>query len=353
MDFQGYNSSANQPPQQQPPQHQTPPPPVYITEPKKKRGIFGLFRSIFMGFSFLFNIFIFLVFISIIMFFVSGQKDVLVEDVVREGPAETKIAIVSLEGTIYDEQADVVFKQLSAAQKDESVKAVILRVNSPGGTVSASDRIHHEIMKFRNKTRKPVIAFMQGTAASGGYYASVACEKIIAEPTTITGSIGVISSYVVLQNLLEDKLGVQPVVVKSGEKKDWPSNFRVPSEEEIQYIHDKLISPTLDIFVNVVAKGRESVLSLEEVKILADGSIFGAQEAKEEKLIDDIGYLDDAINMVKSIAGITNAQVVQYKRPFSLNSILGVESKQSLLKLDRNTIFELGTPQVLYMWNAY
>ena len=351
MEFQGYNNSANQtPPNQVPPQ---PVPPVFYTEKKKKGGLMGFFRGIFMGISVLIKIFFILVFIGIIGFFVSDKKDDLMEDIVRQGPEDAKIAIVNLEDTIYDEQADSIYKQLAAAQNSEFVKAVILRVNSPGGTVSASDRIYHDIMNFRNKTHKPVIAFMQGTAASGGYYASVACEKIIAEPTTITGSIGVISSYLVLQNLLEDKLGVQPVVIKSGEKKDWPSNYRAPSEEEIQYIHDKLIKPTLDIFVNVVAKGRESVLSLEEVKELADGSIFGAQEALEKKLIDDIGYLDDAINMAKSIAGINEAQVIQYKRPFSFGGIMGVESKQNLLNLDRNTLFELGTPQVMYLWNAY
>ncbi|MBN2590206.1 MAG: signal peptide peptidase SppA [Sedimentisphaerales bacterium] len=347
MDFQGYNNSANQTPPQ------PTPPPVFVSEKKRKGGLLGFFRGIFTGFSVLIKIVFILMFISIIMFFVSGQKDVLMEDVLRDGPVGTKIAVVSIQDIIDAGQAENVFKQLKAAQKDDNVKAVILRVDSPGGTVSASDQIHHEIMNFRAKTKKTVIAFMQGTAASGGYYASVACEKIIAEPTTITGSIGVISSYLVLQSLLEDKLGVQPVVVKSGEKKDWPSNFRAPSDEEIQYIQDKLIKPTLEIFVNVVAKGRESVLTMDEVKELADGSIFGAQEALEKKLIDDIGYLDDAIDMIKSIARIGDAQVIQYKRPFSLGSIMGVESKQNLLKLDRNTLFELGTPQTLYLWNAY
>ena len=328
-------------------------PPVQIIEKKQKRSIWGILRTIIMGFSMIINVVLFLMLIGLGMFIFTGQKDVLQEEIVRDGPAGTKIAVVNLQGTIYAEQAENVYKQLRSAQKDDQVKAVILRVDSPGGTVSASDEIHHEIMNFRTITKKPVIAFMQGTAASGGYYASVACEKIIAEPTTITGSIGVISSYMVLKNLLEDKLGVQPVVIKSGAKKDWPSSFRDPNEEEIRYIHDKLIKPTLEIFVNVVAKGREKVLTLNEVRELADGSIFGAQEAMDKKLIDDIGYLDDAIKMVKSMAGIGDAQIIQYKRPFSLGSILGVESKQNLLKLDKNTLFELGTPQTLYLWNAY
>ncbi len=327
--------------------------PMYIPEKRKKGSFWKIFWGIILVFSFLVNIVLFMMLIGVGMFVVTGQRGNLVEEVIREGPMGTKIAVVSIEGTIYSEQANNVYKQLKAAGKDEQVKAVILKVDSPGGTVSASDQIYHEILNFRNKTKKPVIAFMQGTAASGGYYASVACERIMAEPTAITGSIGVISSYLVLQNLLEDKLGVQPVVVKSGEKKDWPSSFRAPTDEERQYIKDKLIVPTLEIFIGVVAKGREKSLSLSEIRELADGSIFGAQEALQKKLIDDIGYLDDAINMVKSLAGIGNAQVIQYKKQFSLGSLLGVESKQNLFKLDKNTLFELGTPQTLYLWSAY
>ena len=326
---------------------------IYSPKPKKRTNLWRIFWGILTGLSILANIGMFFLLIGLIVFAMSGQRSTLIEEVVREGPFGTKIAIVSLEGTIYAEQADIVYKQLKAAKKDSQVKAVILRVDSPGGTVSASDQIYHEILKFREQTNKPVIAFMQGTAASGGYYASVACEQIIAEPTTITGSIGVISSYLVMQSLLEEKLGVQPVVVKSGEKKDWPSSFRAPSEQEIQYIQTKLIEPTLEIFVNVVAKGREHALTLSQVKELADGSIFGAEEAKQNQLIDEIGYLDDAIELVKSIAGIKDATVIQYNRPFSLSSLLGVESKQNLLKLDRNTLYELSTPQTMYLWSAY
>ena len=348
MDFED-NNSPNQS-NKMPPR---PMPPFYPPERRKKGSFWKIFWGIILGLSILANIALFTMLIGVGMLVMTGQRGSLMEEVIREGPPGAKIAVVNLVGTIYAEQADYVYKQLKAARKDAQVKGVILRVDSPGGTVSASDRIHHEIMKFHETTKKPVIAFMEGTAASGGYYASVACEKIMAEPTTITGSIGVISSYLVLQNLLEDKLGVQPVVVKSGEKKDWPSSFRAPTDAEIQYIQTKLIEPTLDIFINVVAKGREKLLSLEEVKNLADGSIFGAKEALENKLIDQIGYMDDAIVLIKSIAGITEAQVVQYRRPFSLGSLLGVESKQNLLKLDKNTLTELGTPQTMYLWSAY
>jgi protease-4 len=347
MDFEDNNTQNH--PNHVPPR---PMPPFYTPERRKKGSFWRIFWGIVLGLSIFANIALFTMLVGVGMFVMTGQRGTLMEEVIREGPAGTKIAVVNLTGTIYSEQADYVYKQLRNAGKDSQVKGIILRVDSPGGTVSASDRIHHEIMKFREDTKKPVIAFMEGTAASGGYYASVACEKIMAEPTTITGSIGVISSYLVLQNLLEDKLGVQPVVIKSGEKKDWPSNFRAPTDAEIQYIQSKLIEPTLDIFINVVAKGREP-LTLEDVKELADGSIFGAKEALENKLIDQIGYMDDAIALAKSMSGVSDAQVVQYRRPFSLGSLLGAESKQNLFKLDKNTLSELGTPRMMYLWSAY
>jgi len=298
------------------------------------------------------NIALFFILIGVVAIFATGQRGLLTEEVVREGPARTKIAMITVQGVIYGEVASDVYRQLKAARRDKHVKGVIVRVNSPGGTISASDQIYKEINKFREEEKKPVVAFMQGVAASGGYYTSVACEEIIAEPTTITGSIGVISWYFVVQELLEDKLGVLPVVVKSGQKKDWPSSFRAPTPEEIQYMRDKVITPALDRFVEVVAEGRKEKLTLDDVRRLADGGIFGAQEAVDEKLIDKIGYLDDAIELAKSLAEIDKAQVVQYRKPFSLTDFLSYR-KPNLLKIDRTTLYEFSTPQILYLWSAY
>jgi protease-4 len=120
-------------------------------------------------------------------------------------------------------------------------------------------------------------------------------------------------------------------------------------------MRDKLITPALERFVKVVYEGRKAKLTLDDVRRLADGGIFGAKEAKEEKLIDEIGYLDKAIERVKSLAGIDKAQkaqVVQYRKPFSLTDFLSYR-KSNLLKIDRTTLYELGTPQILYLWSAY
>jgi protease-4 len=323
-----------------------------IKEPRKKGTGWGIIWWIMMVFSVMGNLILFLLLVGVITIFTTGQGSLLTEEVLREGPARAKIAVINVQGIIYGEIANDVYGQLKAAREDSRVRGLIIRVNSPGGTVSASDQIYKEISKFREKENKPVIAFMQGVAASGGYYTSVACEKIIAEPTVITGSIGVISSYLVVQELLEEKLGILPVTIKSGQKKDWPSYYRTPSPEEIQYMQDKLIGPAYDRFVQIVAEGRKSLLTSDDIKELADGSIFGAQEALDKKLIDDIGYLDEAIELVKSMAGIKEAQVVEYRKPFSISDIL-MSRKQSMLKIDKNTLHEIGIPQRLYLWSAY
>jgi len=302
--------------------------------------------------SILANIFLFLMLTGFAAVFATGYGGIMTEHVIRDSDAKGKIAVVSIEGIIYGTVARDVYRQLDVAAKDSNVKAVIVRVNSPGGTVSGSDRIYNTIRKFRRQSGKPIIAFMEGLAASGGYYTSVACEKIIAEPTTVTGSIGVIAKYFVFEELLESKLGITPITVKSGKRKDWPSSTRKPDAEELKYIEEKIIKPAYDRFLSVIVVGRQGSLTADEIRRLADGSIYGAAEARKEKLIDDIGYLDDAIDLVKSMAGITDAKVVEYRKPLSLLGILGVQ-KSDPLKIDKNTLYELGTVQRMYLWEAY
>jgi len=351
MDFE-YDNNPPQQPEDRPPEPRFDYGPG---RPPRKRSGWRIFMGILMAISIIANIVLFLMLIGVVALFATGQRGILTEEVVREGPIGNKIAMISVEGIIHGQLADDVYAQLKAARSDERVKALIVRVNSPGGTISASDQIYKQITKFREEEHVPVVAFMQGVAASGGYYASVACDKIIAEPTAITGSIGVISWWLVVQELLEDKLGVMPVTVKSGPKKDWPSSFREPTPEELQYMQDKLITPAYERFLEVVTEGRKASLSSDEVRRLADGGIFGAKEAKEEKLIDDIGYLDEAIAAAKSLAKIGGARVVQYRRPFSFSDFLGARKTNlsNMLKLDRTTLYDLGTPQVLYLWSAY
>lgn len=321
-------------------------------EPPRKGSGWKVFWGIVLALSVLANIALFLMLIGVVAVFATGQRSLLNEEVIQAGPRANKIAVITVEGIIHGEQAKNVSRQLKTARKDKRVKGLIVRVNSPGGTISGSDQIYNEIRKYRDEEGKPVVAFMQSVAASGGYYTSVACEKIIAEPTAITGSIGVIFGYFVLQELLENKLGIQPVIIKKGSKKDWPSSFKVLTEEQKQYIQDRLINPAYERFVQVVADGRKALLTSDDVKRLADGSIYGAREALDEKLIDEIGYLDKAIERIKSLAGIEEAQVVEYRKPFSLTDVLLLRSGNTL-KIDRATLYELSTPEVLYLWRGY
>jgi len=310
-----------------------------------------IFWGIITTISIIANIILVLMLISVVFMFAAGPGPRYIEKVVQKGPANVKIAIIDLQGIIQNQAYAEVHDQLEMARKDDSVKGVILRVNSPGGSVCDSDRIYHEILGLRKDTNEPVVGFMQSVAASGGYYCSAACDKIVAEPTTITGSIGVIMAQFVVRELLEEKLGVMPVIIKSREKKDWPSPFRKPSDEEIEYIEDKLILPAYERFVQIVADGREA-LTLARVKELADGSIYNAEEALNNKLIDKVGYLQEAIEQVKELAEIDKAQVVEYRKPFSLASFLNSQNKMNLT-LDRNKLLELSRAERLYLWTAY
>jgi len=323
------------------------------TPPPKKRDGWKIFWNIILVLSILVNIVLVLTVIGLASVFVSisGERRVFTEEVVQRGPRTAKIAVIHIEGIIEEELAKDVCEQLNTAKEDSRVKGIIIKVTSPGGTISDSDQIYNEINKYRKETGKPVVAFMEGIAASGGYYTSVACDKIVAAPTAITGSIGVIMGHFVIQQLLEEKLGIQPVVVKSGPKKDWPSPFRPFTEEEKQYIEMKLINPAYERFVQIVSQGRKE-LTIEDVRRLGDGSIYGAEEALGEHLIDRIGYLDEAIDTVKMLAGVEKAQVIEYRKPFSFSELLGLQSS-GMFKFDKKMLYKFCTPQILYLWMLY
>jgi protease-4 len=348
-----YSGEQREHPQPVPPEppRAIPPYPAYPGPPRRVSG-WRVFWGVLFGLSVLANVGLFLLLVMLVVIGTAGQGVQYQEAVLRQGPSNSKIVRINVGGIIDGQQAEEVYQQIRAARRDRAVKGIIVQVDSPGGTISASDRIYREIRDYRQEKGQPAVALMQGVAASGGYYAAVACDEIIAEPTTITGSIGVIMAHFVFQDLLENKLGIQPVFMTMGQKKDWPSSFRMPTEEELTYIRSRLLEPAYKRFVDVVKEGREDALSPSEVEKLADGSIFVADKALEVKLIDKIGYLDDAIATVKARAGIEKAQVVEYHRPFSFAGLLSAKST-SILRLDRTKLFELSTPQVLYLWNAY
>lgn len=321
-------------------------------KPKKNSG-WRIFLNILLVLSLIGNGILFLAIIgmSVAMAVGSGGslREKYVENILIDGPHSTKIAVINLDGVIDRDVADEIRTQTEAAAKDNAVKAVIVRIDSPGGTVSGSDQIHYALTRLRDETSKPVVAFMQSVAASGGYYSAVACDMIMAEPTTITGSIGVIMNHIVIKDLLEQKLGVQSETIKSGEKKDWPSMFNPMTDEQKQYLNSKLIMPAYERFVTLVCEGRPG-LDPNQVRLLADGSIYNADEAVDEGLIDEIGYFEDVVAAAEELAGISGARVVEYERPLSWLSALGAESKLPLF--NTKALDKMTSPQLLYLWDG-
>ena len=205
---------------------------------------------------------------------------------------------------------------LDKAEKDEHVKAIVLRINSPGGEVTASDAIYEQIKRFKKKRadeKRPVVilASILSAGASGAYYLAVAADKIYAHPTAITGSIGVIAMFPELAGLTR-KIGVDVRVIKSAEHKDLGSMWRdwTPAEQKIL---QEMVTDLYDRFVGIVAENRPG-LDRDKVRALADGRVYTAKQAVENHLIDEIAYLDDVIEKAKKQAGVPNAAVVTYRR---------------------------------------
>lgn len=248
-------------------------------------------------------------------------KDEIAEVVLLPSKAKEKILVVDVEGMItslgqtnlFDREGDIlsrVYYRLEKAADDPFVKGIILRLDTPGGDVTSSDILYNEILKFKAKTKIPVVALMMGVAASGGYYVASACDYVVAHPSTITGSIGVISIFPNIEGLF-DKVGIRAQVIKSGELKDAGSPFRDMSLEEKKVFQD-IIDELYEEFLRVVYEKRKDVLSMDELRKIADGRIYTAQQALKLDLIDEVGYFDNALAKVFSLASLKEAGVIAY-----------------------------------------
>lgn len=243
------------------------------------------------------------------------------EVVLMKSPAKEKVLVVDAEGMIssiepggvFNREGDVlsrVYSRLQSAGEDKLVRGIILRIDTPGGDATSSDILYREVLRFKKRTGLPVVALMMGVAASGGYYVASACDAIIAHPTTITGSIGVISLFPDAEGLLS-KVGIKVQVIKSGDLKDAGSPFRNLSEQE-QRLFQGIIDELYERFLYVVHEKRKDALSLEEIRDMADGRVYTASQALKLKLIDEVGYFDEALARVLSLAKIPSAKVVAY-----------------------------------------
>jgi protease-4 len=286
-----------------------------------------------------------------------------VKEVQLAGSGDSKVLLLDLSGVISSQEKDgwlsepnllATFKEeLTKAQKDDKVKAVVLRINSPGGTVNASDILYHELKTFKANKKVPVIASMMDVAASGGYYLAMATDAILVHPSTVTGSIGVIMLTVNAKGLLE-KVGVEANAITSGPRKDMGSPFRMMTTEEKE-IFQGVIDSFYQRFLMVVQQGRPQ-LSADQIKMLADGRIYSGEQAKAAGLVDDIGYLDEAIDLAKKNAGLTEARVVTYRRRGEYQNNIysrvlnGGPGLASLANMDLMSIVRGGSPQFMYLW---
>ncbi len=268
--------------------------------------------------------------VLVIGFVVALVANALLSDLDLSG--EDRIALIRVEGVILDAQQTV--SDLKKFGENPSVKAIVLRIDSPGGGVVASQEIHDEVLRVRNKHDKAVVASMGTVAASGGYYIAVAADRIVANPGTLTGSIGVIMELANLEGLLK-KIGVQSVVVKSGLHKDLGSPFRTMSPED-RHILQTVMDDVHKQFIDAVAEGRS--LDTRDVTRLADGRIFTGRQAKDAKLVDDLGDLEDAIRLAADMAEIEGEpKVIEPHRRFSIREWLESRLFGRLPRLDFQT----------------
>jgi len=276
-----------------------------------------------------------------------------------------KIVLIDVEGLLLNHRRRSLFgegehpvslfvEKLDKAGADTAVRAVVLRINSPGGTVTAADIMHTEIANFRKKDegKRPVVAVLMDVAASGGYYVACAADEIVAHPTTVTGSIGVIMQTVNFAGTMS-KLGISADAITSGSMKDAGSPLRKMKPEERE-VFQKLVDQFYDRFVTVVAAGREE-LTEQEVREVADGRVYSAQQALELGFVDRIGTLKDALADIKKQIGAKRVRVVSYQRPLgwrpNIYAAHPANSPQvNLINVTLPADWPHPEPQFLYLW---
>ncbi len=239
-----------------------------------------------------------------------------------------KIAIIEIRGLITQSQG--IIDELHLHRDDERVKAIVLRIDSPGGGVGPSQEIYREVMKIKSENKKKVVTSMGSVAASGGYYIASASDLIVANPGTITGSIGVLMEFTNIEELFK-KIGIKGVVIKSGEHKDLGSPFREMTPEERRLIQS-VIDNVHQQFIQAVAEGRK--MDRAKVTQVADGRILTGEQAKQLGLVDELGNLQDAIDAAAKLVGIEGKpQIVYPKRKFSLLELLIEGITDAFLKI--------------------
>lgn len=274
---------------------------------------------------------------------------------VISGEGSDKVLLLDISGVITSEEQSSLLsakkkpgtvallrEQLDRARADKNIKAVVLRINSPGGGVTASDTLYHELSTFKQETGIPLLAHFLDVGASGAYYAALAADQITAQPTSITGSIGVMMLRVEATGLMQ-KIGLQASEITSGEKKSMGSPFHTLSPEE-RSIFQSMVNSLHARFANIVVERRK--LPLATVSKLADGRIYTSQEALAAGLIDQVLYLDETLAQAKKLAKLDRASIVTYFRPGDYRANL---YSMSLVNIDTDGMLQPGV-SFLYLW---
>jgi protease-4 len=287
------------------------------------------------------------------------------EEVLEEGMPDEKIAVLEVNGVIQDTGEDVTsifasegynhkefLKLIEKAGEDKSVKGIILRVNSPGGGVVESAEIHKKLMEVKEKAKKPIYVSMGTMAASGGYYISTPADKIIAAPDTMTGSLGVIMQGINYSELAKN-FGVKVETIKSGPYKDIFSSTRDMTKEEREILQ-KMVNNAYEGFVDVISQGRK--MDEGEVRKIADGRIYDGRQAKQLHLVDELGYFDDAVEMMKKDLDLSDPYVFKYKSSFGFESFLSMMAGKVISKdLEMQGLYKLfsqpNSPRLMYLYS--
>ena len=293
-----------------------------------------------------------------------GTGEGLSTQTLRQGKADQVVALYEVEGMIDDVAAENFRRFYRAVGQDKNIKAVVLRVNSPGGGVAASDEIYHMVSLIAQKSETPVIVSMGGVAASGGYYISAPGDTIFAEPGTVTGSIGVIAVWPVVKDLLS-RNGIEVVTIRSQAAQRWKAkeNFwETPEPRARQEVQD-MLDVMQEKFERAVRDGRVDKLKVKTIQVAGQGGaaplvevepfngrVYVAERAVELGLVDEIGYLDDAIEAAIGKADLGEPKVVRYSRHESVLEAFGAAVPAA--PINAKLLDELMTPRVMMMWKV-
>jgi len=340
-----------------------PPPPWWASQPKRSSPV----KRILLGLGTLLFILSIVMNVYLLILLAARLEDGFDKTTITPGEQGQTVAIYQVAGFIDSEAVQRFSRFHSEVKADENIKAVVLRVSSPGGGVAASDQIHH-LVKDLADNGKTIVVSMGGMATSGGYYISAPAREIIAEPTTVTGSIGVLMVWPILSGTL-DKLGIEMVVMKSTNAEGWKDEtlgLAKPDSRQRRHLQELLDKLQSD-FESVVRAGRGSRLKTRKVTIRIgdgetaktvtetepfNGKIYLPDEAKRLGLIDHVGYLSKAVDRAAALAGLVKPNVIRYEHRRGLLAELMKSQHGSALSLSTKSIDEFQTPRILLMWKA-